>query len=158
MIRVLLADDEAMIRAGVRAILATDGAIEVVAEAEDGREAIELARGHRPDVALLDIRMPTLDGLAAAAEIRATVPETAVVMLTTFSEDAYIAKALGTARAASCSSPATRGSCSPVCTLSPAAPRTCRRRWPSVSSPSSPRRGPAGGCPAPRRRRSRCGR
>ena len=95
MIRVLLADDEAMVRAGVRAILDTDDAIEVVAEAADGAEAVEQVRRHRPDVAVLDIRMPRMDGLAAGAEIRRTVPETAVVILTTFSEDAYIARALG---------------------------------------------------------------
>src|SRR5918997_1798039 len=87
-IRVLLADDEAVIRAGVRAILAADQdretAIEVVAEAADGREAVELALRHRPDVALVDIRMPRLDGLAATAELRRAVPETAVVILTTF--------------------------------------------------------------------------
>jgi DNA-binding NarL/FixJ family response regulator len=94
-IRVLLADDEAMVRAGVRAILGSDEAIEVVAEAADGQEAVALAQRHRPDVAVLDIRMPRMDGLAAGAEIKRTVPETAVVMLTTFSEDAYIAKALG---------------------------------------------------------------
>jgi DNA-binding NarL/FixJ family response regulator len=93
-IRVLLADDEAMVRAGVRAILASGGESEVVAEAGDGREAVELARAHRPDVALLDIRMPRLDGLAAAEEIVRTVPGTAVAMLTTFSEQAYVARAL----------------------------------------------------------------
>ncbi|MET9834662.1 response regulator transcription factor [Streptomyces sp. NPDC006385] len=95
MIRVLLADDEAMVRAGVRAILASGGETEVVAEAGDGREAVELARAHRPDVALLDIRMPRLDGLAAAEEIVRTAPGTAVAMLTTFSEQEYVARALG---------------------------------------------------------------
>lgn len=94
MIRVLLADDEAMIRAGVRAILSADPGIEVVAEAGDGREAVALTQSHRPDVVLLDIRMPRLDGLAAAAELRRTAPETGVIMLTTFGEDEYIARAL----------------------------------------------------------------
>ncbi|MEV0385993.1 response regulator transcription factor [Nonomuraea sp. NPDC050643] len=94
MIRILLADDEAMIRAGVRAILASDPTLDVVAEAGDGRQAVDLAISHHPDVALLDIRMPRLDGLAAAAEIRRAAPGTAVVMLTTFGEDDYIAKAL----------------------------------------------------------------
>ncbi|GHE74805.1 DNA-binding response regulator [Streptomyces longispororuber] len=94
-IRVLLADDEAMIRAGVRAILGAGDGIEVVAEAADGREAVDLARAHHPDVALLDIRMPRLDGLAAGEEIVRTLPGTAVAMLTTFSEDAYVARALG---------------------------------------------------------------
>ncbi|MFI6288237.1 response regulator [Streptomyces sp. NPDC051018] len=93
-VRVLLADDEAMIRAGVRAILAGEPDIEVVAEAGDGREAVELALGHRPDVVLLDIRMPGLDGLGAARELRRVLPEAALVMLTTFSEDEYIARAL----------------------------------------------------------------
>ncbi|MFF4624747.1 response regulator [Nonomuraea jabiensis] len=94
MIRVLLADDEAMIRAGVRAILASDPSLEVVAEAGDGRQAVDLAISHRPDVALLDIRMPRLDGLGAASEMRRVAPGTAVVMLTTFGEDDYIARAL----------------------------------------------------------------
>ncbi|GAA3427156.1 response regulator [Streptosporangium sandarakinum] len=95
MIKVLLADDETMIRAGVRAVLAVDPEIEVVAEAADGGEAIRLALAHRPDVVLLDIRMPRMDGLAAVAELRRVAPGTAVVMLTTFGEDDYIARALG---------------------------------------------------------------
>lgn len=94
MIRVLVADDEATVRAGVGAILAADDEIEVTAEAADGREAVDAVHRHRPDVALLDIRMPRMDGLAAGAEIRRLAPETAVVILTTFSEDDYIARAL----------------------------------------------------------------
>ncbi|MGJ6969642.1 response regulator [Streptosporangium sp. G11] len=94
MIRVLLADDEAMIRAGVRAILSAAPDVEVVAEAADGHQAVEQTRAYRPDVILLDIRMPVLDGLSAAAELRRVVPETAVVMLTTFGEDEYVAAAL----------------------------------------------------------------
>ncbi|RKT52851.1 response regulator [Saccharothrix australiensis] len=94
MIRVLLADDEAMIRAGVRAILATDPRVEVVAEAADGREAVDLAIAHRPDVALLDVRMPRVDGLTATAGITAAAPSVAVAILTTFGDDEYLAKAL----------------------------------------------------------------
>jgi DNA-binding NarL/FixJ family response regulator len=93
-VRVLLADDEALMRAGIRAILATDPGIEVVAEAGDGRRAVELALAHRPDVALLDIRMPRVDGLLAAEELRRALPGTAVVVLTTFSEREYVERAL----------------------------------------------------------------
>ncbi|MFF9100867.1 response regulator [Streptomyces rubrogriseus] len=95
MIRVLIADDEPMIRAGVRAVLATAADIEVVAEAADGHDAVELVRRHRPAVAVLDIRMPGLNGIDAAAEIRTAVPGTGVIMLTTFGEDDYILRALG---------------------------------------------------------------
>ena len=95
MIRVLIADDEPMIRAGVRAVLATDADIEVVAEAVDGHDAVELVRRHRPAVAVLDIRMPGINGIEAAAEIHNTVPATSVIMLTTFGEDDYILQALG---------------------------------------------------------------
>ncbi|MDT0377733.1 response regulator transcription factor [Streptomyces sp. DSM 42041] len=94
MVRVVIADDEAMIRAGVRSILTADPRVEVVAEAADGHEAVEACRRHRPDIVLMDIRMPKLDGLAAAAELRAAKVETAVVVLTTFGEDAYISRAL----------------------------------------------------------------
>ncbi|MEV7553951.1 response regulator transcription factor [Amycolatopsis sp. NPDC089917] len=95
MIRVVLADDEAMIRAGVSAILAADAGIEVVAEAENGSAAVEQTRATRPDVVLLDIRMPVMDGLKAAEEIRRLLPEVGVIMLTTFGEDSYIERALG---------------------------------------------------------------
>ncbi|MEN3535294.1 response regulator transcription factor [Microbispora sp. ZYX-F-249] len=94
-IRVVLADDEPVIRAGVRAILAADPGIDVVAEAADGHELVDAVLAHRPDVALVDIRMPGLDGLAAAAEVRRTAPGTAVLIMTSFGEDAYVARALG---------------------------------------------------------------
>ncbi|MEV0165260.1 response regulator [Nonomuraea fuscirosea] len=94
MIRVLLADDEALIRTGVRAILGAAPDVEVVAEAADGHQAVEQTRAYRPDVVLLDIQMPVLDGLSAAAELRRVAPATAVVMLTTFGEDEYVAAAL----------------------------------------------------------------
>ncbi|MEU9482118.1 response regulator transcription factor [Streptomyces decoyicus] len=94
MVQVLLADDEAMVRAGVRAILARDPEIEVVAEAADGHEAVDAARRHRPAVALLDIQMPGLDGIAAAAQLYRDLPGTGVIMLTTFGEDDFVAHAL----------------------------------------------------------------
>lgn len=94
MIRVMLADDEALIRAGIRLVLQNAADIEIVAEATDGHEAVELVRRHRVDVALLDVRMARGDGLAAAAEIRRLVPRTQVVMLTTFGEDETVAAAL----------------------------------------------------------------
>lgn len=94
MIRVLLADDEALIRTGVRLVLEAADDIEIVAEADNGARAVELARKHFVDVALLDIRMPGVDGLAAAAEMRKVVPRTNVVMLTTFGEDDYVTRAL----------------------------------------------------------------
>jgi DNA-binding NarL/FixJ family response regulator len=93
-VRVLVADDEAMVRAGVRAILARDPQVEVVAEAGDGHEAVALARRHRPDVVLLDIQMPGLDGLAAVARFHREPTPVGVIMLTTFGQDEYITRAL----------------------------------------------------------------
>ena len=95
MIRVVLADDEPVVRFGVRAVLATAGDVDVVAEAENGSEAVELVAAHRPDVAVLDIRMPRLDGLDAAGLIREHHPDTRTLVLTTFADDAYISRALG---------------------------------------------------------------
>ncbi|WP_324290432.1 response regulator transcription factor [Streptomyces sp. H27-H1] len=93
-VRVLLADDEQMIRAGVRMILKHAGGIEVVAEAANGAEAVDLAEEHHPDVVLLDIRMPVLDGLAAIGPLTALDPAPQVVVLTTFGDDDNVLRAL----------------------------------------------------------------
>lgn len=94
MIRVLIADDEPLMRAGIKAILGTADDIELVAEVGDGREAVQTVRERRVDVAVLDIRMPRLDGLAAARELHSVAPHVKVVMLTTFGEDENIVRAL----------------------------------------------------------------
>jgi DNA-binding NarL/FixJ family response regulator len=94
MIRVVLADDESLIRTAIEAVLRPATDIEVVAQAADGRAAVDLVLRHRPDVALLDIQMPVLDGIAALQEIRRQVPAVRVLVLTTFGEDAYVARAL----------------------------------------------------------------
>ncbi|MFJ4682650.1 response regulator [Streptomyces sp. NPDC088789] len=94
MIRVLVADDEALMRAGIRLILEHADDIEVVAEAGDGLEAVVACRTHEIDVALLDLQMPTADGVAAAESITRLSPRTRVVMLTAFGEEAGVTRAL----------------------------------------------------------------
>ncbi|MEU7043601.1 response regulator transcription factor [Streptomyces varsoviensis] len=94
MIRVLITDDEPLIRAGIRMILDSADDIDVVAEAGDGRAAVELARAHRADVVLLDIQMPVMDGLTALAELRRARPEARVLILTTFGEQRNVLRAL----------------------------------------------------------------
>jgi DNA-binding NarL/FixJ family response regulator len=91
--RVLIADDQRLIRSGFRLILTTRG-IEVVGEAADGVEAVAAARELRPDVVLMDIRMPNMDGLEAARQILAQGPHCRVLMLTTFDLDRYVYAAL----------------------------------------------------------------
>ncbi|MGW1027658.1 response regulator [Streptomyces sp. NPDC002577] len=95
-IRVLIADDQAMVRAGFAMILAAEDDIEVVAEAGDGLQAVELAERHRPDVVLMDIRMPRLDGLEALRRLTrpGTVDPPKVVVVTTFDDDEYVHRAL----------------------------------------------------------------
>ncbi len=95
-IRVLVADDQSIVRTGLRMILDAQAGIEVVAEAVDGREALELARGLRPDVCLLDIRMPELDGIEVTRLLAGPdVPDPlAIVVITTFDLDEYVHGAL----------------------------------------------------------------
>jgi DNA-binding NarL/FixJ family response regulator len=95
MIRVLLADDQSLVRAGFRLILGAEPGIEVVGEAADGREAVALARRLEPDVVLMDIRMPEVDGIEATRQIaRPGGGGPAVLVLTTFDLDAYVYEAL----------------------------------------------------------------
>jgi DNA-binding NarL/FixJ family response regulator len=95
-VRVLLADDQPLVRAGLRTLLESDHDIEVVGEAASGVEAIERARAARPDVVLMDIRMPGMDGLEATRRIVADerLPRVRVVVLTTFDLDEYVYQAL----------------------------------------------------------------
>ncbi|MFG2951015.1 response regulator transcription factor [Streptomyces adustus] len=95
-IRVLLADDQALLRATFRILIDSDDELSVIAEAADGREAIDLATTHRPDVVVMDLRMPNVDGVAATAAIcsRADLAQTHVLVLTTFENDRNVAAAL----------------------------------------------------------------
>ncbi|WP_322748202.1 MULTISPECIES: response regulator transcription factor [unclassified Frankia] len=96
MIRVLIADDQPLIRLGLRVLIETEDDLELVGEADDGRAALDLVRRARPDVALLDIRMPVLDGLSALRAITEDpdLAHTRVVMVTTFELDEYVFEAL----------------------------------------------------------------
>lgn len=93
-IRVLIAEDEAPTRAALRLLLGHESGIEVVAEAADGAEAVRLAHVHRPDVALMDVQMPVLDGLQASERLREVPGKPRVIMLTTFDLDEYVFAAL----------------------------------------------------------------
>jgi DNA-binding NarL/FixJ family response regulator len=94
MIRVLIVDDQALVRGGFRLILEAQRDVDVVGEAEDGRQALERAREHRPDVVLMDVRMPELDGIEATRRLLADDDGPRVLMLTTFDADEYVYKAM----------------------------------------------------------------
>ena len=94
MIRVMIADDQELFRHSMQIILSRQPDIEVVAAAKDGEEAVELARRFHPDVALLDIRMPKMDGVQCTELIKRHSPETKIVILTTFDDDEYVFGAL----------------------------------------------------------------
>jgi DNA-binding NarL/FixJ family response regulator len=93
-LRVVIADDDDLMRAGLRAILSSDESIIVVDEAADGREAVERTSRHRPDVVLMDVRMPKLDGIAATRQLATAAPQARILILTTFEDDDYIFGAL----------------------------------------------------------------
>ncbi len=94
MIRVLIADDQALVRGALVALLRLEHDIEVVAEVGSGAEAVAAASAHAPDVALLDVQMPGMDGLTAAAELRTAAPQCRVIVCTTFGRPGYLARAM----------------------------------------------------------------
>jgi two-component system response regulator DesR len=94
MIRILLAEDQGMVRGALAALLALEPDIAIVGQAARGDEAVELALNTSPDVALLDIEMPGLDGLSAAAQLRARLPSCKVIILTTFGRPGYLRRAM----------------------------------------------------------------
>jgi DNA-binding NarL/FixJ family response regulator len=93
-LRVLIADDDDLMRAGLRAVLSSDESVEVVGEAADGAEAVAQARRLAPAVVLMDVRMPGVDGIAATRELAGAVPDTRILILTTFEDDDYVVGAL----------------------------------------------------------------
>jgi len=93
-IRILTVDDHALLRGGIAALIATQPDMKVVAEASTGREAIQLFRAHRPDVTLMDVQMPEVDGIDALMAIRSEFPDARVIVLTTYSGDVQAMRAL----------------------------------------------------------------
>ena len=89
-IRVILADDHAVVRKGIREFLEEAGDVEVVAEADDGAQALRLIEAHQPDVAVLDIRMPTMTGVEAARQVKDRFPQVRVLILTAYDDDPYV--------------------------------------------------------------------
>jgi two-component system response regulator DesR len=94
MIRVLIAEDQGMVRGALASLLSLEDDIEVVAEVESGDRVLEAARAHNPDVALLDIEMPGLDGISAAGELARELPQIRTLMLTTFGRPGYLRRAI----------------------------------------------------------------
>ena len=92
--RILVADDHALIRQGIRALLAVDPSLVVVAEASDGREAVALANKHRPDIAIIDIRMKELNGIDVISQVVRYSPATAIIALSMFSDERYVNRAV----------------------------------------------------------------
>lgn len=94
MIRVIVVDDHAMVREGLASVLAADGDIEVVAGAANGAEAVEIVAGQQPDVVVMDLSMPVMDGVAATRAVREATPETRVLVLTSFTDRERVRRAL----------------------------------------------------------------
>ena len=93
-IRILAVDDHPLFRSGIAALLATQPDMSLVAEASNGREAIQQFRAHRPDITLMDLQMPEMNGLDAMTAIRGEFPEARIIMLTTYSGDMQVMRAM----------------------------------------------------------------
>ena len=93
-IRILLADDHTVVRKGLRLLLESQQGFEVIADASDGRETVAMAEQHQPDVVVMDVAMPILNGIEAARQISAKLPRTAIVFLSMHSDEGYVLKAL----------------------------------------------------------------
>ncbi|WP_342586033.1 response regulator transcription factor [Xylanimonas protaetiae] len=150
MTSVLVADDQALVRSAVVDLVGHADGLDVVGEAGDGRRAVELARRLRPDVVLMDVRMPGMDGIAATREIcdDPALADVRVLVLTTFEDDAYIVGALRAGRAGSSARGRTRTRSSRPCGPCTRGTRCCRRRRRARSS--------TGTCAPPTPSRGRC--
>lgn len=93
-IRILAVDDHALLRKGIAALVSTETDLKLVAEASNGQEAVEAFRAHRPDVTLMDLQMPELDGIEAISRIRNEFPDAKIIILTTYTGDAQVLRAL----------------------------------------------------------------
>lgn len=127
-IRVLIADDHPMFRDGLRVVLSTEPTLEVVGEAADGPEVVELAEKLQPDVIVMDLNLPSLNGIEATRQVVAANPHIAVLVLTMFDDDDSVFSALRAgSRATSSRAPATRTSWQPSGRSSPAQPSSVQR-------------------------------
>ena len=126
--RLMIVDDHEVVRMGLRAALEVEPDFNVVAEAGGGKEAIEKARAHQPDIILMDVRMDGMDGIEACREIRDERPETRVLMLTSFAEEETVVAALLAEPRATSSRTSHAPACSKPCAPSHAASRCSTRR------------------------------
>ena len=127
-VRVLLIDDDALVRAGLRMILSSAEDLEVVGEADDGARAVAAVREHRPDVVLMDIRMPEMDGITATAALRRLDAPPQVIVLTTFQADEQVMSALRAGASGFLLKDTHPRRSWPQCAWSPRARRCCRPR------------------------------
>jgi DNA-binding NarL/FixJ family response regulator len=107
--RILIADDHALVREGMRSMLANEPDLQIVGEARDGQEALELCRRFRPELVLMDVRMPKMDGLQATRQIKELSPQTAVLMVTTYESQEYLVEAIKAGAAGYVLKEATKG-------------------------------------------------